>query len=69
MNTSEMRNKSDQEILDEIGACHRELINVGFQWQVGETRNTSQKKDIRNKIARLKTILRERELGIHSISK
>ena len=54
-----MRMKSRQEILDEIDACRRELLNIRFQWQAGETRNPAQKKDIRRDIARLKTILRE----------
>ena len=59
MKVSEMRMKSRQEILDEIDACSRELLNIRFQWQAGETRNPAQKKVIRRDIARLKTILSE----------
>ena len=59
MKVSEMRMKSRQEILDEIDACRRGLLNIRFQWQAGETRNPAQKKDIRRDIARLETILRE----------
>ncbi len=61
-----MRMKSRQEILDEIDACRRELLNIRFQWQAGETRNPAQKKDIRRDIARLKTILREMDLSINT---
>ena len=39
-----MRMKSRQEILDEIDASSRELLNIRFQWQAGETRNPAQKK-------------------------
>jgi len=59
LKVSEMRMKSRQEILDEIDASSRELLNIRFQWQAGETRNPAQKKDIRRDIARLKTILSE----------
>lgn len=65
MKASEIRNKSRQEILDEIDASRRELLNIRFQWQAGETRNPAQRKDIRRNIARLETILREIDLGIN----
>ncbi len=61
-----MRMKSRQEILDEIDACGRELLNVRFQWQAGETRNPAQRRDIRRDVARLKTILREMDLSINA---
>ncbi|GAN33674.1 MAG: 50S ribosomal protein L29 [Candidatus Brocadia sp. AMX2] len=64
MKASEIRTKSRQEILDEIDASRRELLNICFQWQAGETRNPAQRKDIRRKIARLQTILKEIDLGI-----
>jgi len=65
LKASEIRLKSRQEILDEIDATSRELLNIKFQWQVGETRNPAQKKRCRIDIARLKTILREVDLGIN----
>lgn len=67
MKTNEMRGKSRQEIIDEVGASRRELLNMQFQWLAGETRNPAQKKSIRRNIARLKTIMREIELGIHPV--
>lgn len=65
MKATEIRGKSGQEIIDEIGASRRELLNIQFQWQAGETRNPAQKKSIRRNIARLETILREMELGFN----
>lgn len=44
MKATEVRGKSGQEIIDEIGASRRELLNIQFQWQAGETRNPAQKK-------------------------
>ena len=66
MKASEIRGKSHQEILDELEGCKRELLNYRFQWQAGEIRNSAQYKHIRKDIARLKTVLREVELGVNT---
>ncbi len=65
MKASEIRNKSSQEILEELEGCKRELLNLRFQWQVGELRNSAQYKQTRKDVARLKTVLREMKLGIN----
>jgi large subunit ribosomal protein L29 len=64
LKATEIRSKSRQEILDEIEASRRELLNVRFQWQSGEIRNPAQRKDIKRNIAKMVTILREMDLGI-----
>ncbi|KHE90775.1 MAG: 50S ribosomal protein L29 [Candidatus Scalindua rubra] len=66
MKASEIREKSHQELLDELEGCKRELLNYRFQWQAGEIRNSAQYKQIRKDVARLKTVLREVELGINT---
>ncbi len=66
MKASEIREKSQQEILEELDGSKRELLNYRFQWQAGEIRNTAQYKQIKKDIARLKTVLREVELGINT---
>ncbi len=66
MKASEIREKSHQDILEELEACKRELLNYRFQWQAGEIRNSAQYKQIRKDVARLKTVLREVDLGINT---
>jgi large subunit ribosomal protein L29 len=66
LKASEIREKSHQEILEELEGCKRELLNFRFQWQAGETSNSAQYKHIRKDIARLKTVLREVELGVNT---
>ncbi len=66
MKASEIREKSHQEILEELEACKRELLNLRFQWQAGELRNSAQYRQIRKDVARLKTVLREAKLGINA---
>jgi len=62
LKAAEIRLKSRQEILDEIDACKRELLNIRFQWQAGETRNPARRKGIKRDIARLNSILKEMDL-------
>ena len=66
MKASEIREKSHQEILEGLEDSKRELLNYRFQWQAGEIRNSAQYKQIKKDIARLKTVLREVELGINT---
>lgn len=66
MKASEIRDKSHQEILEGLEDSKRELLNYRFQWQAGEIRNSAQYKQIKKDIARLKTVLREIELGINT---
>ncbi|MGR3178026.1 MAG: 50S ribosomal protein L29 [Candidatus Anammoxibacter sp.] len=65
MITSEIRSKSRDELLEEIEGNNRELLNLRFQWQAGEARNSAQYKKTRKFVARLKTILHEKETGIN----
>ncbi len=65
MKASEIREKSHQEMLDELDGCKRELLNFRFQWQAGELSNSALYKQIRKDIARFKTVIREVELGIN----
>ena len=65
MKAGEIREKPRQEILEELEGCKRELLNLRFQKQAGELRNTAQYKQTRKDIARQKTVLREIKLGIN----
>lgn len=65
MKAVEIREKSQQEVLEELDGCKRELLNLRFQWQAGELRNSAQYKQTKKDIARLKTVLKEMELGIN----
>lgn len=62
---SELRGKSKEELLQELEGSKRELLNLRIQWQVGELKDSAQYKKTRKGIARINTILREMELGIH----
>ncbi len=65
MKPQDIREMSDEEIRAKIEELYRELFNLRFQKAIGQVRNTARFKEVRRDIARLKTILRERELGIY----
>ncbi len=65
MRPQDIREMSDEEIRAKIDELYRELFNLRFQKAIGQVKNTARFKEVRRDIARLKTILRERELGIY----
>ncbi len=62
MKPIEIRKKSDVELHDELDALKQELFRLRFQHAVNQLENPLQLKQVRRDIARVKTILREREL-------
>jgi len=48
--------------MEELEKTHRESLNVRFGLATRQLSDTSQQGKIREKIARIKTVLREREL-------
>ncbi|MFQ5861789.1 MAG: 50S ribosomal protein L29 [Candidatus Brocadiales bacterium] len=65
MKPAEIRAKSREEIIEELKGCERELLNLRIQWQTGELKNSAQYIKTRRDIARIKTVLKELELGIN----
>lgn len=58
----ELRALSDADLGKELEEAHRQLFTVRLQLSTRQLANTSQPRKIRRKIARIKTIQREREL-------
>ncbi len=63
MRASELRTQDVEELLSQLNDCYRELFNLRFQKVTGKLTNTSRPRQVRRDIARIKTILRERELA------
>jgi large subunit ribosomal protein L29 len=60
---SEVRELSDEQIRERIGELREELFRLRFRASMMEIENPQLPKAIRRDIARMKTILRERELA------
>jgi len=64
MKAKEIRQMSDQELNSKLIDLKNELFNLRFQLATGQLDNPMRIKAVRKDIARIKTIMRERELGI-----
>lgn len=63
MKGSEVRELSDKELQEKIRELKDELFNLRFQMATGQMENTMRLKEVRKSIARVKTVMRERELA------
>jgi large subunit ribosomal protein L29 len=60
----ELRNLDDAELTAKLREAKEELFNLRFQGATGQLENHGRLRAVRKDIARIYTILRERELGI-----
>ena len=63
MQAYEIRNMSDKDIGAKLEEIEEELFNLRFQFTIGQARDTNQMTALKKDTARLKTVLRERELA------
>ena len=64
MKANEIRQMTDQELDVKLLDLKNELFNLRFQLATGQLDNPMRIKAVRKDIARVKTTIRERELGI-----
>ncbi|QQY79406.1 LSU ribosomal protein L29P [Keratinibaculum paraultunense] len=64
MKANEIRQMTDAELNSKLSDLKTELFNLRFQLATGQLDNPMRIKAVRKDIARVKTIMRERELGI-----
>ena len=62
MKINELRELSNEELKNKIFECKAELFNLRFSQATGSLEQPSRIKELRKAVARMKTILREREL-------
>ncbi len=60
----QIRDLADEELLTRLGESKEELFNLRFQVATGQLDNNRRLHDVRKDIARIYTVMRERELGI-----
>ena len=66
MKISEIRDLSSQEIQDKIQDLKEELFNLRFQNAMNQLENPKRISAVKKDIAKLKTILKEQELGLNA---
>jgi large subunit ribosomal protein L29 len=62
MRIHEVRALSEDDIKKELEETYREMLSVRFRLATRQLSDTSQYRKVRKKIARIKTVLRERQL-------
>ena len=62
MTNKEIRDLSNEELLSKIEEAKQELFNLRFQQATGSLEKPSRINELRKEVARMKTIIREREL-------
>ena len=60
----ELRELPDDELYVRIEGAKEELFNLRFQLATGQLDNTARLKELRHDVARLATVLREREIEL-----
>lgn len=63
MQAFEIRNLSDDEIRTKLEETHEELFNLRFQQAIGQAKDTNTISALKRDVARMKTVLKERELA------
>ena len=67
MRIEEIRALSDEDIQKELVATHRESLNLRFRAATRQLSRISAVQEAQRKLARIKTVIRERELiGVRS---
>jgi large subunit ribosomal protein L29 len=58
----DIRNTETQELLNKVDEYKKELFGLRFQNATGQLENTARIKTVKKNIARIKTVIKEREL-------
>ncbi|MDN5931273.1 MAG: 50S ribosomal protein L29 [Pseudonocardia sp.] len=61
---AELRELTDEELVLRVREAKEELFNLRFQMATGQLDNNRRLRSVRHDIARIYTIMRERELGL-----
>ena len=64
---SELRELNDEELVVKLREAKEELFKLRFQAATGQVENNGRLKAVRKEIARIYTLMRERELGIETV--
>jgi large subunit ribosomal protein L29 len=64
--TKEIRNLSDEQLVEKVKEFRQELFNLRFQNSTGELENTSRMGEARRSLARTLTIANERGIDLEA---
>ena len=65
MRANESKDLTTAEIEQKVKSLKEELFNLRFQLATGQLENTARIREVRKGIARMKTVIREREISVN----
>ncbi|MBL4954566.1 50S ribosomal protein L29 [Neobacillus sp. OS1-32] len=65
MKANDIRDLTTAEIEQKVKSLKEELFNLRFQLATGQLENTARIREVRKAIARMKTVIREREISFN----
>ena len=63
MDAKELREKTPDQLRDELANLKKEAFNLRFQQTTNQLENTARMRQVRREIARVKTIARQKQAG------
>jgi large subunit ribosomal protein L29 len=63
MKATELRDLTEGELLGKLDESYEEIMNLRFNMSIGQQRDHNRLKDVKHDVARIKTVLRERQLA------
>ena len=66
ISAGELRELTEEELLERVRESKEELFNLRFQAATGQLESHGRLRTVKRDIARIYTVVRERELGIRS---
>ena len=66
LTSKELRGLDDDRLVDELRKAKEELFNLRFQAATGQLESHGRLRSVKKDIARIYTVVRERELGIRT---
>ena len=60
----ELRNKSNEELKNDLVVAKKELFNLRVQNATNQLNNTARIKEVRKNIARIQTIITQKQMGL-----
>ncbi|GII66368.1 50S ribosomal protein L29 [Sphaerisporangium krabiense] len=69
LTAGELRTSDQEELVQKLKEAKEELFNLRFQAATGQLESHGRLRAVRREIARIYTVMRERELGIITVEK
>lgn len=60
MNAQELRDKTPDQLREELASLKKEAFNLRFQQATGQLENTARMRGVKRDVARVKTVLNEK---------